>query len=181
MNKYLEKIANRAEMEPGVHYDLASHSLKVTPGAMREHLDREDTKRRLIFSVPPAGILGVVGASVVDDALRRNHIDAHPQTFYKLDWYENGWVKTLGKNLRTPIPPRHSGNFFSRLGDKHGIGKVSKIGSGLGALGGAALGGSIGYFLNGIPAEEKSTYKDEYLSKLERKYENRIDELEGWK
>lgn len=53
---------------------------------------------------------------------------------------------------------------------------------GLPGLAGAAIGGGLGYALGGVkrdPVTRKIT-RDRILEKLEKQYQNRIDEIEGW-
>lgn len=51
-------------------------------------------------------------------------------------------------------------------------------------VGSAALGalavGALGYSFGGLKPKEKVLVRDEFQSKMERKYSDRIDQIEGW-
>lgn len=160
MNKYLEKIASTYELEDGVRYDAAKHELKISPKYMNAHLQKEDHKSRLVTGVMGSAYGGLGGFAFTNRALDRS----------KYNRLNELYSSSLNN---TKVPPR---GFLLKTVDKLGRKPVVAAGSALGALGIGAL----GYAIGGITSMEKPRLKDAETIRLERKYDDRINEIEGW-
>lgn len=158
MNKYLEKIAEKIELEPGVNYDLAKHDIAVSRQRMSEHLDSKDKLHRGIHSAIYAPMGGIVGYGMASQKIKTDHQLAHS----------------------TYSPTPGAKNLVGRLTSKYGIGKVLSTGKALGGLAGAAAIGGLGYLAGGLEDTDKADYKNSYMQHLEKKHDAKISELEGW-
>ena len=178
MNVYLEKIANKIELEPGVSYDLAKHDMKVSQNRISEHLRDQDTLSRRIAG----GLYGGIGASL-------GHIygDVHGDRLISegTDSYDikrrtvptaDGGKRIAHEQILVPAKK----NLYSRLSGKMSPTAFRMSVRGAGTLvGGLGLGG-LGYAMGGIPEVEKPIVRNKFISSLEKKHQKTIDQLEGW-
>ena len=178
MNVYLEKIANKVELEPGVHYDLAKHEMKISQGRISEHMRDQDTFRRRFTG----GLYGGIGAS-----LGHLYGDAHGNRLIL--------ESTGGFDLKKRVIPTAEGssrvvydqvllpaknNLYSKLSRKMSPKSFRTATRTAGSLiGGLGLGG-LGYAVGGTLDVDKPTVKNKFISSLERKHQKTIDQLEGW-
>lgn len=80
MNKYLEKIAAKIELEPGVNYDLAKHDIAVSRQRMADHIQSKDTTRRGIVAGAYAPLGGLVGYGMARNRIKDDNYKAQPTT-----------------------------------------------------------------------------------------------------
>ena len=64
VNKYLEKIANKVELEPGVHYDLKKHDVVVSRGRMSDYVDSRDRVQRGVVAATYGTMAGAFGGAL---------------------------------------------------------------------------------------------------------------------
>lgn len=178
MNVYLEKIASKVELEPGVNYDLAKHEMRVSQSRISEHMKDKDTFRRRVTG----GLYGGIGAS-----LGHLYGDAHGDRLIL--------ESTGGFDLKKRVIPTTDGgsrvaydqvlipakkNIYSKLSSKMSPKSFRTAARTAGSLiGGLGLGG-LGYAAGGTLDVDKPTVKNKFISSLERKHQKTIDQLEGW-
>lgn len=224
MNKYLVKVAQKVELEPGVHYNLAKHEINVTPARIAEHQKRVDSRNRGAYGLIYGTVGGLAGAAaghgtaskMVDrskGSIEAKLVTPTPEDYAKfyagaptppkyqvhagedplraLDRFserakEHKAVyeeysranKPSTKMVKLNVPGES--NLYSKLNNRISPASFKRIGGVLGlGLGGLALGG-VGHSLGGIAEYKKPVIKNEYISKLEKKYQPHIDKLEGW-
>lgn len=178
MNVYLEKIANKIELEPGVHYDLAKHDMKVSQNRMSEHMRDQDTLSRRITG----GLYGGIGASLghIYGDVHGNRLISEGTDSYDIT---RRTVRTAdgGKRIaheQILVPAKK--NLYSRLSGKMSPKTFRTAARTAGSLiGGLGLGG-LGYAVGGTLEVDKPTVKNKFISSLERKHQKTIDQLEGW-
>lgn len=167
MNRYLEKIAEIHFLEDGVTYDDQKHDLKISNSYMNEHLKGKDTLQRSILgAIYGAGggfTGGVISGIEADDAVRPVRT----------------LVTTPSKYFGTGIP------HYDYLPNTSRAAKfVTKVGRkpimAAGALVGGLIGGGLGFAIGGLTPSDKPRLKDAEIIRLERKYDDRINEIEGW-
>lgn len=78
MNKYLEKIAAKVELEPGVNYDLAKHDIAVSRQRMSEHLDSKDKLHRGVHGAVYASLGGTIGYGFASQKIKNDNYLAQP-------------------------------------------------------------------------------------------------------
>lgn len=187
MNKYLEKIAAKVELEPGVNYDLAKHDIAVSRQRMSEHINSKDQTSRLITGGMFGALGGVGGTLTLMDKIKNDNaasIQSGAADFKRPPGMKFGTREHIQSMMeaelharRNPVPAT---NMVGRLASKYGIGRVLGAGKVLGGVAGAAAMGGLGYFAGGLEDTAKADYKNSYLHHLEKKHDAKINELEGW-
>ena len=132
MNKYLVKVAEKIELEPGVHYDTVKHQLVVAKRRMDEHIGSKDRTARIINAIPMAAMgtgAGWIGVDMIHSL-------------------PNGPLKRAAMTAAAGL--------------------------------GGALGGYAGYAVGGLQPYQRTMYKDNFTTRMEKKYDDRINEIEGW-
>jgi hypothetical protein len=172
MNKYLEKLAARAvspktELEPGVMWNHNKKVVELTKVKMEEEMDRADTRQRAITSGVYSGLGGLVGG--IYGMENEHRLDFGPR--YETEIFDE--EPYLRKRLVSKGTPKLQ-SFVDKFG---GPRKVSGI---IHAVGGAALIGGLGYAIGGVQPHERKWRKDDFQGKYENKYEQKINEIEGW-
>lgn len=79
MNKYLEKIAAKIELEPGVNYDLAKHDIAVSRQRMSDHINSKDQTSRLITGGMFGALGGTAGYIHATQRIKNDNYLAQPQ------------------------------------------------------------------------------------------------------
>ena len=178
MNRYLEKVSSKVELEPGVSYDLAKHELKVSNKLVAEHIKTQDSnKRKALGAVYGlAGIpVGYAAGSVTADNIARRGSDKREAVFKKVIGPKGSPTRRL-----TVVNTPGENNIYSKIQNRISRKGFARVGGVLGAsAAGLALGG-LGYATGGIDSWDKPEIRNKYISKLEKKYQRNIDSLEGW-
>lgn len=108
MNKYLEKVAERFELEPGVFYDKTKHDIALSRDKGNQEADAADTRKRLGWGAY-GGVVGGFFGAAAGHAVSTTHIDrAKPRTYeglvYPSDDEVSSWkaAKPQPPNVRRP-------------------------------------------------------------------------------
>jgi hypothetical protein len=176
MNKYIEKIANKVELEPGVHYDLEKHDMKVSTKVIKGHLDAKDRQSRLLAG-GVYGVLGTGAGTILGETQAQSMVDKSVDHLHVLPDRGANAGKSLSERA-VQVPGKK--NLYSLVKNKFHPLAFRRIGMGVGGLLGGTAGAGLGYALGGTQSFEKTRDKNKLIASLERKHEKTINQLEGW-
>lgn len=103
MNKYLEKVAERFELEPGVFYDKAKHDVTLSRDKASQEADAADFRKRLGWGAYGGAAGGIVGAAV-GHGVSRDHILRRAPYSYK-EWVPPTDEQKAAWRASQPTPP----------------------------------------------------------------------------
>ena len=103
MNKYLEKVAERFELEPGVFYDKTKHDITLSRDKGNQEADAADTRKRLGWGAYGGVVGGALGAAA-GHGVSGVHI-RRAEPWYSVQWVDPSDEAVAAWEASKPIAP----------------------------------------------------------------------------